>query len=690
MALALLLCLPSGCNRRNQKLHHKVRIGTNNSPPFNYYDAQGRATGFAIDVMNRAAERAGIELEWVITREGPDVTFASGRADLWPVVTVFADRRGRMHMTEPWWRLGTVMYSRESSAIKRLEDLRGKKVVVTSPSKRFLPKILFPPTTSVEVVQSPHDGMKALCLGQAEAAFIDLRVADGVLLNRPRECGMQTFWAEMMADAVREFAIGARRGFEPDAERLRAAIDEMGLEGELVPLAAKWRFIDQTDTALIQWLDQTREKSERWRWTVVWLGAVVGFGLVVLVLLARARSRAESSARARAQFLANMSHELRTPMHGVLGLTELALGTDLDADQRRYLTLARDSAERLLHVVDDILDLSRIESGKMELEQIAFDPRELVNRALLILSLRAQEKAIDLTAQVDPAVPALLAGDPSRIHQVLVNLINNGIKFTERGSVVLRVGGQREPDDRFTISFAVEDTGIGIPREQQKRIFESFTQADASTTRRYGGSGLGLAISSHLVRMMHGKLGLLSQEGQGSTFHFELTLPVAHPTAAAEAVPETGPQRHLRLLVADDNVVNRTLLERILTRWGHRVDTAENGEQAVAACAHTHYDAVLMDVHMPVLDGLEATRQIRLREQNVASAGRHVPIVALTALAFRDDAERCHAAGMDAYLAKPFKSEQLLALLARLDQESAANADDKAVRSADTSTGLVR
>ena len=678
-ALVIVLLLGAGMESSctwPAALRKRVRIGTNHSPDFNYHDAQGRPVGFAIDVMNAAAQRAGLELEWVAVQTDPEETFRRGQADLWPVVTYFEQRRERLHMTEPWWRLATVMYSPEDRAIRKVGDLEGRSVVLTSPSRRYLPNMKFPPSTQIDIVASPYLGMLRMCQGKADAAMVDLRVGDQALLNRPPECGSRRMVGEIIEEAVREFSIGARFGYEREADALRAAIDDIALDGEVVKLATKWKFIDQTDTALISWLEATRRKSDRWRGTVMILGVVVILGLITVILLQRARSRAEASAEARAQFLANMSHELRTPMHGVLGLTELALGAEMPAEQRQLLTLARDSAERLLHVVDDVLDLSRIESGKLELEQIPFDPRELVNRAQMILSLRAQEKALALRAEVDDTVPPLLAGDPSRIHQILINLLNNAIKFTDRGNVLLRVGGEMLSGERYRISFAVEDSGIGIPPEHRQRIFESFTQADASTTRRYGGSGLGLAISSHLVRMMGGSIGLLSEVGKGSTFHFELELPVAAPARDAAPLPAEIPRRPLSLLVADDNVVNRTLLERMLAKSGHAVASVENGEQAIAALAAHPFDAVLMDVHMPVLDGLEATRRIRDQESR-NSPGVRVPIIALTALAFREDAVRCREAGMDAYLAKPFKTGDLLKLLAQLEDQKVASPEQR-------------
>jgi signal transduction histidine kinase/CheY-like chemotaxis protein len=654
---ALLVTFVASCS--DTRLRKKVRIATDNSPPFNFFDEHRRPTGFAIDVMNRAALRAGIELEWVTSDVGPEPTFAAGKADLWPVVTYFEARKKDIHMTEPWWRLATIMYFRESSNFKSLADLAGQRLLLTSPSKRYQPNARFHPSTEIGVVPNSFEGMRRLCSGEADAAWIDLRVAEGALLNRPRECDGIRFGALPMDEGVREFSIGARFGFEREADRLRAAIDEIAVDGELVALASQWKFLDQTDAALLSWLEQVKQRSEWWRSSFVGLGVLLLVSLVALLLVQRAKQRAELSAQARGQFLANMSHEIRTPMNGILGMTELALGTDLDDEQREYLRTAHDSGRHLLRILDDILDLSRVESGKLSLETIPFALDDVAQRSILALTFQAQEKGLQLREEIDPGVPAWVEGDPSRLQQILVNLLGNATKFSERGEIILRV---RATDG--SVEFSVTDHGIGIPVEQQARIFDAFTQADASTTRRYGGTGLGLAISARLVQMMGGELKLESEPGVGSTFRFSIPLRTATAQPLPLLAPLAEPRRPLSILVAEDNLVNRTLLERMMVKAGHQVKAVEDGSQAVAAMAVQDFDAVLMDVHMPVMDGLEATRQIRERERK---SGRHVPIIALTALAIRGDADRCLEAGMDAYLAKPYRREDLLATLARFD-----------------------
>ncbi len=426
-----------------------------------------------------------------------------------------------------------------------------------------------------------------------------------------------------------ESAVGQNRELVAAQVQLRRLNEELG------------RMVDERTFALRRAEEQTRLLNEQ------------------AIELERARRVAEDASRLKSEFVANMSHEIRTPMNGIIGMIGLLLDSPLLEPQREYLDSIRVCAESLLTIINDILDFSKIEAGKLEMEEIAFELRPMVESVAMLFNQRAVEKGLRLTVDVASALPREIWGDPGRLRQVLINLIGNAVKFTERGEVNLRV--TRSPDGGG-LTFEVRDTGIGIPADVLASLFQPFRQGDSSTTRRFGGTGLGLTISRRLIELMSGEIAVESQPGFGSAFRFTIPI-ISRPTAAPASLPDAAAPaaapEPIRILVAEDNLINQKVTLGQLRKLGYAPDVVGNGAEALEALARASYDVVLMDCQMPVMDGFQATRELRRRE----GSERHTVVIALTAHAMESSRRECIEAGMDAYISKPVDTAELAAML---------------------------
>jgi signal transduction histidine kinase/ActR/RegA family two-component response regulator len=644
----------------------ELRVGYASAPPYFHERPGAEPEGITAELMREAAARMGVRLRWVRFEGAVDEAILKGVVDVWPMVAITEERRRKFHLTDRWLHTYYGILSLEGAVGVEPGRLARRRVGHANASRTTTLAREALPGADLVPMPSRGDVVAAVCLGRVEAGFIETRVVEAALLNRPAECRDSALRFTVVHGADFPSGIGALPGMAWVADALRGEIASLARDGTMGRIYARWNLSSSIDTVVVYQLVDAEDSASRLRWLAAGLGLV----LAVLVLqyrnIRRARLAAERANAAKSEFLANMSHEIRTPLNGVVGLAEMLAESPLPAHQRDLARDLSDCSSALLHVLNDILDFSKLEAGKLVLESEPFDLGECVRSAVATVLVRARRKGLELEVELEAGLPQWVLGDSGRVRQVLLNLLSNAVKFTHRGGV--KVQASR---DGGAVRLLVADTGIGVDAESLGRLFEPFTQADSSTTRRYGGTGLGLAICRRLASAMGGEIGAESVPGHGSTFWLRVPLPeapapppTAEPLAAlAQAVAAAPHAGIARVLVAEDNPVNRRVVEHLVRKLGHEVDCAENGESALEALESRAYALVLMDCQMPVLDGYEATRRIRARE-SMRGLPR-TPIVALTAHAMKSDRDRCLATGMDDYLTKPVQARVLEAAIRR-------------------------
>ena len=645
------------CDRR-EITSRTWRIGFHQTKPFVSPGPDGQPTGFAVEVFTEAARRAGVRLTWVFVPQGALAAFGAHQIDLFPRSTNVRGLGRAPYISNAWFESFYGMVAKDAAADTSPSGLRGKRVAIgpTPFVTAFAGRVL---SGSSLVVKPGWEAVLAgVCADDVAAGFVELREATTALIVRHSDCGGTALKLWPIRGAVVDAGIGSTLQARPVADALREAISDMAESGQLAEMHAHWYLPTPNEVTFVNEVQRSRASHRTLMIFLVVLGVLLACATVLILRMRLLRAQALAASATKDAFLAAMSHEIRTPMNAILGMSDMLWESDLAAEQRYYVDIFRRAGANLLALINDLLDLSKIEAGHAELEEVPFDLEEVIDNAVDLVRFKAQSRGLVLLSRIAPDVAPRLVGDPNKLRQVLINLLGNAVKFTDTGEVMLsvrRTGG----DSTVELEFSVSDTGIGIPQSKLESIFDAFTQADSTTTRKYGGTGLGLNISRHLVELMHGRLTAASVEGEGSVFRFQARF-AASPKGAGRA-PEVEDFHGRRVLIMDDNPTNRLILRETLSAWGFECSEFLEPEAALislrtAKASAKPYALALLDKKIRQVDGIDVALRIHAVQSDL-------PLILLTSDMRPGDAARCRDAGVAGYAVKPVKRAELFRLV---------------------------